>query len=222
MWGGTGNSAAPFCPGAQLCLDDRKREVILRGGEAPSIWKVWLVPTTTGNSLKQTEKKNKIPNFDNNNVSTSFTWQGKPKGNPLSPHQQVFMEFQGISAAFMGSSHLKIHELPLFPPLFHWRELEFAQSSPDIWELQLPRSEDEMLIEGRWKFFCSSATPTVKFSLFLFYSFNSWKEKTKAKKKKKESKHPNEKKTKTTTQPPATSWHSNRALSLQVTEIQIC
>lgn len=104
-------------------------------------------------------------------------WQGKPKGNPLPSlifpcHQFLLLKELHSKRSLQPSWFLfvqKYKELHIFPFLFHWRprELEFAQSSPDIWELILPRSEDEMLVKRRWKFY-SSAAPTFSFHCFYF------------------------------------------------------
>lgn len=210
-------------------------EKLLQATEQFPISKVCFVPkhaacqqllATARN--KQPKKNLKIPNF---NISCQhilhLTGKSKRESSalpdlPLPPVFAVLgVTFQEIFAAFMVSPHLKIQELHWFPSLLHWRprELQFAQSCPDIWELPLPRSEDEMLVMKRWKFFCSSATPTVSFHCFCFIHLILER---KNKGKKQTPKHKKPKTNKTTPQPPATSSHSNGALSLQVTEIQIC
>lgn len=144
------------------------------------IWKVCFVPKHAAcqqllaTARNKQQKKSPISIY---NVSTSFMWQGKPKGNPLPSlifpcHQFLLLKELHSKRSLQLSWFLfvqKYKELHIFPFLFHWRprELEFAQSSPDIWELILPRSEDEMLVKRRWKFY-SSAAPTFSFHCFYF------------------------------------------------------
>lgn len=132
------------------------------------------------------------------------------------------MGFQDIFAAFMGSSHFKnTRDCPYFLPSFSGGPGNWSLLNPALTSGNCSCQGVRMKCLSR-KDESSSAPQLLQLSVcivsVLFIQF--LKGKTKAK-----SKHPNKKKrqnTKTTTQPPATSSHSNRALSLQVTEIQIC
>lgn len=234
MWGGAGNSAAPS--GAQLSLDDRKRDGALRVENSSKAQSSFLceksglflnmqLANSCWQQLQTNNNNNKNPKFRDKTSARASPDKENQKGIPDLPLPPVFaasgVTSQGIFAVFVVSSHLKPQfALISFPLPLKARGMGVCSVLP--WALGIAAAKEWgwNACQEKMKVLLLLSYSNCHFPLFWFYSFNSWKEKQRQK-----SKHPNQKKKnnpKTTTQPPVRNSHSNRALSLQVTEIHIC